>query len=180
MSNTELLNQLLNLTIWKTKDDNENYEVSISGSVRNIRTKRMLNPSISSNGYYYVHLYKKQQHKKFKVHRLVAKAFLPNLINGDSIDHINNEKLDNTISNLRRCTCQQNQFNKKVYKHSTTGIKGVSFNKKINKWECYIRFNYKKIHLGCFDNLEDAKNARRIKANELYGIYRNECEKIII
>ena len=38
----------------------------------------------------------------------------------------------------------------------------------------------KKIHLGSFTNFDDAKLARQLKANELYGIYTNECEKIII
>ena len=46
MSNIELLNQLLNLTIWKTIDDYPNYEVSITGSVRNVNTKRILKQKI--------------------------------------------------------------------------------------------------------------------------------------
>ena len=43
MNNTELLNYLLELTIWKTIEDYENYEVPICGSVRNVKTKRILN-----------------------------------------------------------------------------------------------------------------------------------------
>ena len=168
MSNTELLNKLLNLTIRKTIDDYENYEVSISGSVRNIRTKRILNPSISSNGYYYVDLYKKQQHKKFKIHRLVAIHFIPNLINGNSVDHINCDKLNNTISNLRWSTCQQNQFNKKVYKQSTTGIKGVVWIESIKKWRAKIGFNKRTIYLGSFTNIEDAIIARKEMAAEFF------------
>ena len=45
MSNTELLNQLLNLTVWLPIKDYPNYEVSICGSVRNVKTKRILRPN---------------------------------------------------------------------------------------------------------------------------------------
>ena len=57
MSNTELLNKLLELTIWKTINNYPNDEVSISGSVRNVATKRILRNRIR-NGYYAVDLYK--------------------------------------------------------------------------------------------------------------------------
>ncbi len=61
MSNTELLNKLLESTIWKQIDGYDNYEVSICGQVRNIITKRILRPrviGIDGNGYNAVNLYK--------------------------------------------------------------------------------------------------------------------------
>ena len=79
----------------------------------------------------------------------------------DSIDHINNVKLDNTISNLRWCTFQQNQFNKKVYKQSTTGIKGVVWIESIKKWRAIIGFNKRTNYLGSFTNIDDAIKARK-------------------
>ena len=51
MNRIELLNQLLSITIWKTIEGYENYEVSICGQVRNVKTKRILRPRIG-NGYY--------------------------------------------------------------------------------------------------------------------------------
>ena len=78
---------------------------------------------------------------------------------------------------MRWVTTQQNQFNSSLRNDNTSGIKGISLNKISQKWECYIRFNNKKIHLGHFVNLEDAKNARQKKSTELFGIYQNSCEK---
>ena len=171
-----LLQQLLLLTVWLPIKNYENYEVSICGSVRNITTKRILKPSIDTVGYYHVILYKNGKCKLYKVHRLVAKHFIPNINNAKCIDHINNNRLDNTFSNLRWCTYQQNQFNSSLRNDNTSGIKGISLNKLKQKWECYISFNKKKIHLGYFVDLEDAKQMRIKKAKELFGEYINACE----
>jgi hypothetical protein len=134
MSNIELLNQLLNLTIWKTIQDYENYEVSISGSVRNVKTKRILNPSIVGNGYYAIILYKNGKAKMHKIHRLVAKAFIPNIDNKKCVDHIDSNKLKNTISNLRWCSYQENNFNSSLSSKNTSTIKGVAWDKSRQKW----------------------------------------------
>ena len=141
MNNTELLNQLLSITIWKRIDGYDNYEISICGQVRNVRTKRVLKPRISKSGYYRVELYNSIKQSTQNIHRLVAKAFIPNLNNDDFIDHINNVKIDNTISNLRWCTNQQNQFNASLNKTNTSGVRGVYWCKEKNKtvttsWQC--------------------------------------------
>ena len=57
MSKIELLNQLLQLTVWMPIDGYENYEISICGQVRNIKTKRVLRPRFKK-GYYSAYLYK--------------------------------------------------------------------------------------------------------------------------
>ena len=176
MNNTELLNQLLSITIWKRIDGYDNYEISICGQVRNVRTKRVLKPRISKSGYYRVELYNSIKQSTQNIHRLVAKAFIPNLNNDDFVDHINNIKIDNTISNLRWCTNQQNQFNASLNKTNTSGVRGVYWCKEKNKWRATITYNHKKIHLGYYDNLEDAKIARQKKAAELFGEFINSCE----
>ena len=177
MSNLELLNKILEYTIWLPIKDYENYEVSICGSVRNITTKKFLKPYICKSGYYYVALSKNGIKKKFKIHRLIAIHFIPNIFNKEFVDHIDNFKLNNTISNLRWCTCQQNQFNKKVYKHSTTGIKGVVWIESIKKWRAKIGYNKRTIYLGSFTNIDDAIKARKEMAAELFGEFLNEIEK---
>jgi hypothetical protein len=178
MNRIELLNQLLQLTVWLPIEDYPNYEISICGQVRNIKTKRVLKQCINRNGYYYVKL--NRNNEKFKhqrIHRVVAKTFIPNLNNENFVDHIDSNRLNNTVSNLRWVSSQQNNFNRSISSKNTSRIKGISFNKKKNKWECYICFNYKQIHLGLFDNLDDAKLARQLKAKELFGEFLNECEK---
>ncbi len=80
MSNIELFNKLLELTIWKTIDGYKNYEVSICGSVMNSKTKRILRPrvvGIDGNENYAVYLCKNGKTKNYTIHRFVANAFIP-------------------------------------------------------------------------------------------------------
>ena len=65
--------------------DFPNYEVSNFGTVRNKRTGRILKHNISDNGYCYTNLSKQGFVKKFKIHRLVANAFLQNPLNKLSV-----------------------------------------------------------------------------------------------
>ena len=109
MNSKELLEQLLQFTVWLPIKGYDNYEVSICGMIRNVITKRILKPGIN-NGYYSVVLCN-GKHKTLNIHRLVAQHFIPNIKNDEFIDHKNNNKLDNTISNLRWVTKQQNSFN---------------------------------------------------------------------
>jgi hypothetical protein len=67
-------------------------------------------------------------------------------------------------------------FNQSISTINTSGIKGVSFDKTRNKWRAHIKINGKQMHLGRFDNIEDAKLARQNKAKELFGQYLNNCE----
>ena len=111
-------------SIWKQINGFQNYEISICGQVRNVKTKRVLKQSIRI-GYYYVCLSENNITKKYNIHRLVALHFIPNIHNDNYVDHINNLKLDNTISNLRWCSSQQNSFNCSLSKRNSSGIKGL-------------------------------------------------------
>lgn len=83
-----------------------------------------------------------------------------NYIGKDYIDHINTDRLDNRLINLRIATPQQNSMNKSSQKNSSSKYLGVSFNMRDNKWIAYIRVNSKNIHLGTFENQDDAAKAR--------------------
>lgn len=90
--------------------------------------------------------------KYFKLHRLIT-----NCPENKVVDHINHNKLDNTRKNLRVVTIAQNNQNYKIEKPSESGMRGVTWNKQHGKWRALIVLNKKRIFLGEYENLEDAK-----------------------
>ena len=73
------------------------------------------------------------------------------------IDHINGIRNDNRIENLREATSSQNQYNTKLLKRNTSGVKGVNWHKTSKKWEVRIGVNNKRICLGVYDDIELAE-----------------------
>lgn len=88
---------------------------------------------------------------------------------GYDIDHINGNRLDNRIENLRFATRSQNKMNAKVYKNNKLGLKGVHFVEKTHKFRASITLNKKKSMLGTFKTKEEAARAYDKKAKELFG-----------
>lgn len=94
------------------------------------------------------------------------------IVNGDlsetsQIDHINGNRSDNRISNLRLASHYQNRWNSKPRASSKSGIKGVRNRR--GKWEARIRIGGKEIWLGSHDTPEKAKAAYDEAANRYYG-----------
>lgn len=87
--------------IWKQIKFNTNYEISNLGNVRNVKTKRVLKPSVSNKGYYLVALSKNGKSHTYTIHKLVAEHFLV-------INHKDHNKLNNSIDNLEYVTQQEN------------------------------------------------------------------------
>ncbi len=87
-------------------------------------------------------------------------TYLHRIIMGDPkgqvIDHVNRDTLDCRKSNLRICTSGQNSANTAVRKNSKSGIRGVFWHKKSNKWHVTIGFEGKTIYGGIFNNKDDA------------------------
>lgn len=89
------------------------------------------------------------------------------------IDHINHNTLDNRKSNLRICTIQQNNMNKKIAKNNSSGYSGVYFDKRRQKWCAYIGVDNQIISLGfCFNNIKEAINARKEAEMKYFGEFR--------
>lgn len=82
------------------------------------------------------------------------------------IDHINGNKADNRISNLRDIPHVQNQRNMCRHRSNTSGVNGVSFHKRDKRYRAYIEVNGRSIHLGNFRTIEDAATARKSAERE--------------
>ena len=85
-----------------------NYQVSSNGRIRNKSTKAIKKTFINDRGYTVVSLYKDKRLKTFRVHRLVAQAFIPNKNNLPEVNHRDEDKTNNVITNLEWCTREYN------------------------------------------------------------------------
>ena len=149
-----------------------NYQVSNCGNVKNIRTGRVLKSQDGRNGYLQVNLSNDGEKSTKKIHKLVANAFLENPENKRCIDHIDHNRTNNRISNLRYATNSENSQNKSMQSNNTSGIVGISFHKASQKWTAQIFVNGLKKHLGSFDDKNDAITARQEAEMTYFGEYR--------
>lgn len=118
--------------------------------------------SKTSNGYIRLHV----NGQYIKAHRaawLYVNGHLPQ----DQIDHINRDRTDNRIENLRLATSQENNRNRCPQGQGVTGFRGVT--KSRSRFKAEIRLNYKTIHIGCFDTAEEAAVARAAAEKHLWG-----------
>ena len=102
--------------------------------------------------------------KSIFLHRLVLAAQ-----DGQVVDHINGDKLDNRRENLRLCTVAQNSQNQSLRATNTSGFKGVRRNAAAGKWEALIRHAGRRIYLGLFDDPRVAAHAYNRAAVALHG-----------
>jgi len=123
--------------------------------------------STGSHGYVHIQICR----KIYKAHRL---AFL--YMKGDwpeyAIDHINGIKNDNRFCNLREASCSDNQKNRGVRKHSTTGVTGVYLNKITGKYYPYIMIDDKNAYPKCDGTYDDAVRVRKEAEIKHYGEFR--------
>lgn len=86
----------------------------------------------------------------------------------DQLDHVNRDRTDNRIANLREVDHAENNKNKSMYMSNTSGVVGVGWHRQSQKWQAGIKVGQKRIHLGLFDTFEEAVAARKA-AEVLYG-----------
>lgn len=130
---------------WRVINDYPNYSVSNLGNVMNTTTNRMLKPTLKG-GYHNVSLTNDESKKNFKVHRLVAMAFIPNPENKAEVNHKNKIKPDNRLENLEWMTHLENMRHKSI---------GLIY--KSNKHKPVFRRDKKNSAiLQRFDSIEDA------------------------
>ena len=103
--------------------------------------------------------------KDYQLHRLIYLYHNKSIPDGCVIDHINRDKGDNRIENLRAITRQENSWN--------NGAKGYFWSKDHKKWRAKIGLDGKRIHLGLFEKEEDAREAY-LKAKEKYHLIKEK------
>jgi hypothetical protein len=109
--------------------------------------------------------------KQYLVHRIIF--FLHHQYWPEQIDHINGNKLDNRIENLRPASGSCNAWNRPEQSTNTSGAKNVEWDKAKNKWRVRIRANNKRIQIGMFEDINTAKQAAIKARNTLHGEFAN-------
>lgn len=108
----------------------------------------------------------KNRKEIIKLHRLLL-----NVKDDNVVDHINHNTLDNRKKNLRIVTQKENSLNHRRSINNTSGITGVSWITRLNKWQAYITFNKKRKYLGVYQNFDDAVAARKEAEEKYFGEY---------
>jgi len=150
------------MEIWKDIPKYEGYyQVSNLGRVKSFKKNKItiLKNRDNKRGYYQVDLYLNGTKKSRNVHQLVAITFLNHKPHGHNVvvNHINNDKLDNSLSNLELISQRENANLKHI--PSSSKYVGVSWDKKNKKWISRIRVNKSNKYLGGFDTEIEASNA---------------------
>ena len=133
----------------------------------NITNTNEIAGTLDGKGYWQISVY----NKRYLAHHLAwlyVYGYIPKII-----DHINGNKLDNRICNLREADLSQNQFNRKINCNNTSGVKGVYWCKKSNRWVVRIMAYGKRKVIGFFKDLEDAKNAANEARLKYHGNFSN-------
>jgi hypothetical protein len=150
--------------MWKQVNDFPMYSVSNTGKVRNDKTCRILKPfridnSQNNKNYFRVDLNSKDNIRRIRLHRLIAKTFLEDYTEDLFVDHIDRNRLNNHISNLRMVDIYKNNRNRSKIIGKSSIYKGVYYVKNRRKWIATIGYNHEKIYLGIFKNEVDAAKA---------------------
>jgi len=106
--------------------------------------------------------------RRYKAHRVVYLMHNGEFPHGD-VDHIDCDKQNNLIGNLRVADPSQNRCNVRRQVINSTGFKGVHFNKRAGKYRSIIKFKGETRFLGYFDQPEDAHAAYTMAANDMHG-----------
>lgn len=109
--------------------------------------------------------------KIYKGHRLVW-LYVNGEFPDNQIDHINHNRADNRIENLRCVNNFENHLNRPLQSNNKYGIAGIYLNKRVNRYYAYITYKGKRINLGGFKTVDEAIFVRK-QANINYGFHEN-------
>lgn len=157
--------------IWKTIEEEPKFEVSNLGRIRVKKTGliRKLHKGVTCKGYLNVMIYQgNNKHKNYLVHRLVAKAFIPNPEGKPQVNHIDNNRENNCVENLEWVTISENlkhAFKLGTKKARALGQKmpnaqskyhNVCYRKDRQRWTVTTKLNNKRLSQRLFKTEEEA------------------------
>lgn len=119
---------------------------------------------VADSGYVFIRIFG----RLYRAHRL-AYLFMTGEFPLVGIDHENTDKGDNRWLNLRPATKSQNAMNADAPSNNTSGVRGVSWDSRDQKWHAYIAKDGKRINLGYFTKRETAAMRRRRAEEKLFG-----------
>lgn len=114
----------------------------------------------------------KQYQKQFNKSTIGLHQLICPCKDGYEPDHIDRNPLNNLTKNLQSVTTVQNNWNRGLHCNNTSGCKGVTWDKRQQKWKVYITVKGKYYHLGYFDDINNAINARKKAEEKFFGEFR--------
>ena len=154
---------------WRKIKDFEDYEVSNLGNVRSLKNGkvRMRKCVLNENGYVTIQLFKNAKNYDYKVHRLVALAFIPNPDNKEQVNHIDGNKQNNCIINLEWCTRSENEIHSFRVLKQSHNMRGKFGKESIHARKvAQVDINTGKI-IKMFYGAEEAERETKIKATNI-------------
>lgn len=150
---------------------NKCFCVTNFGKVYNSCTGHLVQTYIDTQGYTMVVVIDDITHSevKLRLNHILADTFISNPDNKTHVIHLDGNKQNNDLNNLKWGTINEIYIKGKPSKLSKSGVRGVGYNPNKNKWYARIKLNGKEIHLGYYNNFEDAKVARQKKEIELFN-----------
>jgi hypothetical protein len=136
--------------------DYDNYVIRNDGVVIKISDKREMKNGVGNQGYLRLTLTNEGKHKTLKLHRLLGKAFIDGEdATHNTIDHIDRNKLNNSLDNLRWATKSEQNINKEQ-RPSKTGEQYITLKKQSLTYQVQIRLNRKTVYMKNFKTMEEA------------------------
>ena len=151
------------------------YTINEEGIIYSIRSKRLLKPFNHNNGYLTIELCVDGLKKRVMIHRLVAQQFLPNPNNYPIIDHIDRNKHNNDVKNLRWTTASVNNRNRNRNRTINKTIYPNIYIRPNGTYKVVIMLDYKYVFNKTFKTLDEALSERDC-AFDFLGI-ENNCYK---
>ena len=142
--------------LWTDIQNFHPYQISTKGNVRGY-TGRVMKPYLDPHGYFSFKLRKDGKYTKKYLHCLLAECFLPNPMNKPLVDHINRNRLDNRIENLRWCTTTENVWN--TDRHDQE-MYGIYWYENRQSYLVKLKLHNKQRYVGWRKSLDDAKLIR--------------------
>ena len=153
--------------------DYENYSFDLNNNqVYGHKHKKYLKSDLDKDGYYRIILSKNNKKKTFQFHRLIYEAHFGTIPEKMLIDHIDMDKQNNNIENLRLATLSQNMWNSKTKKNNLSGYKNIN-KTKWNTFKVRIWKNYKIVYCKNFKTLEEAILNRDVNLVLHHGEFYN-------